>query len=280
MPLTLEEYGCLKSFGVLFSGGLDSTAVPLIIGPHVQGQIHLLTYKHRYGALVNDWSKRHIPELQAILGDRVQHQLVDHTRIWDQIGALRMVPDMVQFRSNFVICLGCHAAMMTHMIAWCLEHNITNVFICSSVGGEYAVMSMAATRVKKGAFYERFGIRYNAPLLDLGIRKDEERALLRSFNMDPGWGRRRSHNGYQPICLLGFQHTLDIVIDFHTTYDPAQVSRWLDERTPIMERVIRQVLQEKGLDPDALIARNRAVWEEEERAIQAIRARRLAQGPA
>ena len=273
MPLTLEAYGCLQSFAVLFSGGLDSTAVPLVIGPHTSGDIHLLTYKHIYGALVNDWSKRHIPELRAILGDRVEHHLVDHTRIWNQIGALRMVPDMARYHSNFVVCLGRHAAMMTHIITYCLEKNVSNVFICSSVGGEYAVMSMATTRIKKGRFYEKFGIRYNAPLLDLGMRKDEERALLRSHNIDPGWGRRRSHNGFQPICLLGFQHALDIVIDFHTTYNPAQVSRWLDDRMPAMERIIRETLLAKGLDPDELVARNKAVYAEEEARIQVVRSR-------
>lgn len=273
MPLTLEEYGCLGDFAVLFSGGLDSTAVPLILGPHTRGTIHLLTYQHVYGSLVNEWSHRHIPELNRVLSDRVVHHLVDHTEIWNRIGGRRFVQDIARYGSNFVICLGCHSAMMTHMIAHCLEHNVTNVFICSSVGGEYAVMSMAITRTRKAEFYERFGIRYNAPLLDLGIRKDEERTLLRSHGMEPGWGRRRSHNGYQPICLLGFQHALDIVIDWHTTYNPVQVARFLDDRTPIMEAWIRETLTARGLDPDALIARNRAKFAEEEAKIQAVRAR-------
>ena len=32
MPLTREEYACVTDFSVLYSGGLDSVAVPLIIG--------------------------------------------------------------------------------------------------------------------------------------------------------------------------------------------------------------------------------------------------------
>ena len=41
---------------------------------------------------------------------------------------------------------------------------MTNAFICSSVGGEYAAMSMATTRELNVEFYARYGIRYNAPL--------------------------------------------------------------------------------------------------------------------
>ena len=32
MPLTREEYAVVRDFSVLYSGGLDSCAVPLIIG--------------------------------------------------------------------------------------------------------------------------------------------------------------------------------------------------------------------------------------------------------
>ena len=32
VPLTMDEYRCLKSFSVLYSGGLDSCAVALLMG--------------------------------------------------------------------------------------------------------------------------------------------------------------------------------------------------------------------------------------------------------
>ena len=45
MPLTLEEYKCLESFSVLYSGGLDSCAVALMMGKLIPGGVHL-TYIH------------------------------------------------------------------------------------------------------------------------------------------------------------------------------------------------------------------------------------------
>jgi hypothetical protein len=194
----------------------------------------------------------------------VEHHLVDLTKIWNEVGFKRMLKDALKYRGHWVCCLGCQESMATFTIAYNLERNITNTFICSSVGGEYAVMSMPVTRQKNVEFYKRFGVRYNAPLLDLGVAKPEERRVLRDHGIEPGWGARRSHQGYQPICVLGFQHALDIVFDFHTTYPPDRVGAFLDEKYIIMERIIRRSLQEKGLDPDELIEQNIATYEQEE----------------
>ena len=270
MPLSAEEYSCIQDFSVLYSGGLDSCAVPILIGEKQHKKdagIHLLTFKHDYGALFNEWSRRHTPELQRVLGLRVQHHLVDLTEEWDAIGAKRWVRDTVKYKGHWVICLGCQQSMAANAIIYNLERNISNTLICSSVGGEYAVMSMPIPRDMNVDFYKRFGVRYNAPLLDMGIGKPEERQLLREHGIDPGWGARRSHQGYQPICLVGFQHSLDILFDVHTTYPPDRVASFLDEKMVIMERLIRETLVARGHDPDELIERNIAKYEAEEAAM-------------
>ena len=64
--------------------------------------------------------------------------------------------------------------------------------------------------------------------------------------IEAGWGARRSHQGFQPICLLGFQHTLDIIFDFHKTYPPDRVAEFLDAKFQIMDRIIRRVLAESS----------------------------------
>ncbi len=278
MPLTLDEYACMEQFSVLYSGGLDSCAVPLIVGKRTRGGIHLLTYKHAYGTLFNEWSRRHTPDLQRVLGKRVEHHLIDLTAFWNAIGARRVVLDGLKYRGHWVCCLGCQEAMAAHTIVYNLERNVANALICSSVGGEYAVMSMPITREKNKEFYARYGIRYNAPLLDLGIGKPEERRVLQEHGIEAGWGFRRSHQGYQPICLLGFQHSLDILFDFHTTYPPDRVAAFLDEKFEIMDRLIRDTLRERGHDPDRLIARNLEQYQREEEAMERVRARKRAAG--
>ena len=274
MPLTHDEYACLRSFSVLYSGGLDSCAVALMMGQLIDGGVHLLTYRHDYGALFNEWSRRHNADLTRVLGDRVYHHLIDLTGTWNELGAKRLVQDTVKYRGHWVCCLGCQQSMATQTIIYNLEHNISNTFICSSVGGEYAAMSMSITREKNIALYARYGIRYNAPLMDLGIGKNEERRLLREHGIEPGWGRRRSHQGFQPICVLGFQHALDILFDWHTSYPPDRIAEFLDDKARIMDRVIRAALVARGHDPDALIERNRQQHQAEEARIPAQRAAR------
>lgn len=268
MPLTADEYRCLESFSVLYSGGLDSAAVAVLLGKMCNGGVHLLTYKHHYGTFFNEWSRKHNADLRRILGDRVYHHLIDLTETWNEVGAKRMVKDMVKYRGHWVCCLGCQQSMATHTIIYNLEHTITNTFICSSVGGEYAAMSMPITREKNVEFYKRYGIRYNAPLLDMGINKNEERRIMKEHDIDPGWGKRRSHQGFQPICAIGFQHALDIVFDWHTTYPPDRVESFLEDKMVVMDKIIRRELIARGHDPDELIERNKKVYQREESRIE------------
>jgi hypothetical protein len=271
MPLTLAEYGAIRDFAVLYSGGLDSSTVPILIGQRTRGGIHLLTFKHDYGALFNEWSRRHTPELRRVLGPRVQHHLIDLTAEWKELGAPHFLRESLKYGGHWTICLGCQEAMGLNAVIYCLERNVSNLFICSSVGGEYAVMSMPVTRQKNAEFYARFGIRYNAPLLDLGIGKPEEREILRRHGIDPGWGARRSHQGFQPICLIGFQHSLDILFDLHTTYPADRVDRYLDDKFVVMDAVVRRTLKERGHDPDALIRKNLDQFEAEGEEMARIR---------
>jgi hypothetical protein len=46
----------------------------------------------------------------------------------------------------------------------------------------------------------------------------------------------------------------------------------LDEKFIIMDRIIRRTLTEKGFDPDEAIEKNKAKYNEEEAAIEALRA--------
>ena len=133
-------------------------------------------------------------------------------------------------------------------------------------------MSMPITREKNIEFYARYGIRYNAPLLDLGINKNEERKLLKEYDIEPGWGKRRSHQGFQPVCAIGFQHSLDIHFDWHTTYPPDRVEAFLTEKATIMDRIIRRTLIERGHDPDQLIEQNKKAYAVEQEKIDAKRA--------
>lgn len=263
-----KRYSNVHNFAVLFSGGLDSTAVPLLIAPHSTGDIHLLTYFHHYGTFFNHWSKKHIPELKRELGDaRVTHELLDIHNLYDEIAISKAIEDLKKHKSSFNFCLGCHQAMAARTIIYCLEHNITNVYICSSVGGEYAEMSLPVTRIKNTAYYERYGIRYDAPLLRLNMAKPEERALLKHHNISPGVGFRRSVQGYQPMCVIGLTHFMDVLFDIRPKYPSKAVGAFIDDKFPIMDAMIEAYFKAKGMDVDALTQANITQYNIEEKAL-------------
>ena len=220
------------------------------MGQLIPGGVHLHTYMHNYGTFFNEWSRKHNEDLRGVLGRSSSPPPDQFDRNMERSRVQKIVQRYIlKYKGHWVCCLGCQQSMATHTIIYNLEHNITNAFICSSVGGEYAAMSMPITRDMNIAFYKRYGIRYNAPLLDLGINKNEERKIMKEHNIEPGWGKRRSHQGFQPICAIGFQHTLDILFDWHTTYPPDRVEQFLDDKGKIMDEIIRRESQLEVMTP-------------------------------
>ena len=178
MPLTHEEYAVIQDFSVLYSGGLDSCAVPLIIGANTTGKIELRPSCTSMGPS-SKVVKRHTPELQRVLGERVQHHLIDLTEVWNEVG-----PSASSRMQSNTAATG-SAASVPRVDGHPPHHpqprasNRQRLHLLER-RGEYAAMSMAVTREKNAEFYARYNIRYNAPLLDLGISKPEERLSLRS----------------------------------------------------------------------------------------------------
>ena len=72
--------------------------------------------------------------------------------------------------------------------------------------------------------------------------------------------------------MLGFQHALDIVFDWHTTYPPDRVASFLDAKFEIMDKIIRRALELRGVDPDQAIEETTAIYNAEEEKMAAIRA--------
>ncbi len=244
------------SFTVAYSGGLDSTIVAWIMGKRYTGEIHLWTLHHNYGSLFVRWSERHAQDMQRIFGrPRVTHTINNISQDFRRmtLGSLRS--DFKEY-GHFIWCLGCQMSMMAEIIAYNLIHGIPRTFMCSSVGGEYAVMSMPATRIAKARIYRTYGIDYRFPLLELNLTKPEERMLMEDSGMWTGYRFRRGVHGVQPICIPGLQHIGDVVGDMHTAYPPDKVEGYINSREELIREVVTAQVKAAGLDLDELISRN------------------------
>ena len=241
-------------FSVLYSGGLDSTAVALQMGKKFTGKIHLFTLDHNFGHLFVNWSKKHNEDLRKIFGhDRVVHTIVNITDTFKKLTLKSFRKDFFEY-GHFTWCLGCITSLLTHVIISNLKHKIPYAFVCSSVGGEYAVMSFPTSIETKRTICNEYGIDYRAPLLELNMRKPEERALLQRHNVWPGLKVLKGVQGVQPICLPGFQHILDNLFDIHTIPKDDKVKAFLEDRSRLIREIVEADFEKEGLDLEAHIA--------------------------
>lgn len=254
----MDEKKLVGDFTVCYSGGLDSTAVGLIMGRRYSGMIHLWTLDHRYGHLFPKWSCKHADDLKRIFGaDRVRHSINDITDVFKKQTLHSIRRDLMDY-GHFIWCLGCQLAMITKVIVYNLENRSPRSYLCSSVGGEYSVMSMPASIQEMTRVYWKYGIRFSTPLINENIDKAEERLLLKEAGIWVGVRFRRGVHGVQPICIPGLQHIGDVLFDLHTTYLPDKVRRYIATREPIMDAIIQDHFQRKNLNLQKLIEETRS----------------------
>lgn len=240
-------------FNILYSGGLDSTCVALIMGKKFTGRIHLSTMDHNFGHLFVHWSEKHVHDIRRIHGqDRVIHNIFNTTEVFRHLTLNKIWQDGKNY-GHFIWCLGCTLSMVTNALVHNLKNKIPYLFICSSVGGQYAVMSMVVTIQTINTFCRELGVDYRAPLLELNMIKPEERELLKKNNIWTGYRFRRGVHGVQPYCIPGFQHSLDVLFDIHSRYDEDKVRNYIQSRQQIMRDQIQEMLARQGLDMEKCI---------------------------
>jgi hypothetical protein len=181
--------------------------------------------------------------------------------VFNEITLKTIVPDMVRY-GHFIWCLGCNLSLMTKVIIHNLLYSVPTHLYCSSVGGQYAVMSMSVTHAEWKKLYAEYGIDFRTPLLNADIAKGEERAIMKKAGIWVGYRFRRGVHGVQPICLPGLQHILDVLVDFHTEYDKDKVREYIHSRWPLMKAIIEDYFSRRGLDLEERIQRIKRQHEE------------------
>ncbi len=231
-----------------YSGGMDSTSVAYMAAMQKQGRVHLHTLDHGYGYLFNGWTLRAVTSLREALGEDVfLHQYVKTKDLFNDIAARSFLRDRKTYGQGFGCCLGCTMAFVTKMVIYNLEKGVPHIFFGSSVGGEYAVMSMPVTVDRLQSFCREYGVLYSPPLLDGHIEKAAERDMLDAAGVFRGYRFLDKHSfGNQGYCLLSVQHLPDVLFNVHSTYDPEQVGQFFDARIELCRRYIERHFEASG----------------------------------
>jgi len=236
-----------------YSGGLDSSSVAWLVAREKRWKVHLHTLDHGHGYLFKGWTLRSLRTLLRATGDGwVTHRNVSTKELFGRVAWNSLLADLRRYGQSFGCCLGCTMAFISEMVRYNLVHGIPHIMFGSSVGGEYAVMSMPATRAFMVEFCGRYGIDYVAPLLADHIVKQDERTLLDEAGIFRGLRVKNKRSiGNQGYCLLSVQHLPDVLFDVHPTYDVGAVTRFLHDREELCHAWIREQFARSGEDLEA-----------------------------
>jgi len=268
-PLQRFSQPVVGDVTICYSGGLDSTTVAFLAAKQNKGRVHLFTLDHGYGYLFNRWSKRTARTLARAVGeDRVIHRIVNTHPLHKRLGIDSALADRRRYGQWFGCCMACTMSMITEAVIYNLERKIPHIMMGSSVGGQYAVMSMPVVIELQKEFCGRYGIIYSTPLLDDVIVKAQERATLEEAGVYGGKRFLDKHSfGNQGYCLLSLQHLPDVLFNVHDAYDSARVREFYLDKLPQCEAYIADYFQRTRQPIQPLIDRLHALWPEEEGAI-------------
>jgi hypothetical protein len=247
----------LGDVSVGYSGGMDSTTVAYLVARQGKGRVHLHTLRHGYGYLFHYWVKKTVRSLSAALGDEtIVHRYAYTKGLFREIAMNTLSADRRKYGQPFGCCLGCTLSFITKMVIYNLGNVVPHIMFGSSMGGEYAVMSMPVTVQELKRYCARYGILYSVPLLENRIVKSAERKLLDEAGVYRGARFLDKHSfGNQGYCLLSVQHLPDVLLNVHPTYDPEQVRRFIADKLPRCEQYIKNHFERTGADLDASVTR-------------------------
>ena len=245
---------------VCYSGGLDSTWVAYQVASRGK-RVHLHTLDHGHGYLFNRWARRTSRSLASSVGqDLVNHEFLDTKDLFKQLAIASLLSDAREYGQTFGCCLGCTMAMVTKIIIYNLERQVSYIMMGSSVGGQYAVMSMPVIIDLQRELCARHGLIYSAPLIEDTVVKAVERQDLSAAGVHIGLRFLDKHSfGNQGYCLLSLQHLPDVLLNVHPEYDPDQVARFFRAKLPVCEAYIREHFQRAGRSLDDAVARMREI---------------------
>lgn len=251
----------LGDASVGYSGGLDSASVACMAAFQKKGKVHLHTLRHGYGYLFYYWVKRTVRSMESALGPGVVlHQYVNTHDLFKEIAVKSVFADRRKYGQSFGCCLGCTLSFIAKMVIYNIENKVPHILFGSSVGGEYAVMSMPVTVGAMKSFCARYGILYSAPLLEDRIVKSVEREVLDKAGIYRGIRFLDKHSfGNQGYCLLSVQHLPDVLFNVHPSYDPEQVESFIADKLPVCERYIADHFKARGVDMDAAVEELRRI---------------------
>ena len=214
---------------VLYSGGLDSSAVVGYYAIKGYDTIHLLTFDN--GAQKNlslcnvkiDEFRSTFPKTHFI------HSIKNSSYLFKKVALVDIESDFVKYKTN-LICVGCKMAMHAMAIIYALENKIGMVADgYAKRQDDFPEQDISAIQEMK-AIYSKFNIRYESPLYDVLKSKDATKDLLAKYGL--------STKSIEGECLFGGTFSKG---------DSQSIAAYAKAKASIIVDFIKDYFSERGL---------------------------------
>ncbi len=251
------RYPALKpnEIALMFSGGIDSTATAIALAEQYD-KVHLVTYKNGYGHYYHHRTTDKVAELNAKLGGKFVYTLISTKEHFDKILVSQVLKDYKEFKSGFIWFMGCKMAMHMRSAIYCMENGLRLMTDGSNSDTNEMVEQMLISLTMIRFFYESYGIDFGTPVYE--CTREESRKLISELGLPMGIKVMDRHLCIQPTCIAGELYYMPyLLFNKRVKHDEETVARFIDQKTPICDDVMRTYFRQKGVDFDDLLRHRR-----------------------
>lgn len=180
---------------VLYSGGLDSSALVARCGAYGYKRVHMLTFDN--GAMDKlDMSKIKLDEFRdKFPNTEFIHKILSSKYFFKKISLLDIEDDILIYKTNLV-CVGCKMAMHALALVYAKKNNIKLV-IDGFVKRQEDFPEQDLSFINEiKALYKEYAVDYRNPLYNIVTKKEDVKSILSEYDL--------STKSIEPECLFGY----------------------------------------------------------------------------
>lgn len=223
--MQLEKPIVKKEAIILYSGGLDSSAVVAKLADSGYTRLHLLT--------CDNGAQDHIDYSQIKLEDfKRQFTMTDFIHVicpvkylFKELALRDIEEDIPTYKTN-LLCVGCKMAMHAEAMVYALKNNIHVVADGFAKRQEGFPEQDSSFLEKMRRIYGQYGLQNESPLYEIAKSKQEVKKILFRYNL--------STKSIEPGCLFG---------DTFSKASTESVKAYFEKKTPMMCKYIDECIK-------------------------------------
>ena len=213
---------------VLYSGGLDSSALAGMCGARKYNVVHLLTFDNGVQSNLElsmvklDEFRREFPETNFI------HKIISVRYLFKRVSLLDIEDSILTYRTNLV-CIGCKMSMHAFALIYAKENGINLVVDGFAKRQSHFPEQDQSFIDEIRKLYTKYEIVYKNPLYDIAQGRKIVKGILSRYNL--------STKSIEPECLFG---------DTFSTAESENIRSYIQSKMDMVDNFIRERLEESG----------------------------------